>query len=71
MARKPPTPKSVEALKHDEATRKNIPTGDNLQVMSSLAEFTEVYQIEADFEKKIETGFNRIIKFYTDRPSAE
>ncbi len=26
MAKKPTTTKTVEALKHDEATRKNIPT---------------------------------------------
>ena len=40
-------------------------------MMSSLAEFTEVYQIETDFEKKGEAGFNRIINFYMDRPGAE
>ena len=28
MAKKQPTPKNVEALKHDEATRKNIPTAE-------------------------------------------
>ena len=33
MARKPKTPLSVEALKHDEATRKNIPTAEYQSVM--------------------------------------
>ena len=33
MAKKPTTPKSVEALKHDEATRKNIPTAEYQSVM--------------------------------------
>lgn len=30
MAKKPPTLKSVETLKHDEAKRKNIPTVERL-----------------------------------------
>jgi adenine-specific DNA-methyltransferase len=33
MARKPATPKSVEALKHDEAKRRNIPTAEHQSVM--------------------------------------
>ena len=33
MARNPKTPLSVEALKHDEATRKNIPTAEYQSVM--------------------------------------
>ena len=33
MAKKPTTSKSVEALKHDEATRKNIPTAEYQSVM--------------------------------------
>jgi adenine-specific DNA-methyltransferase len=33
MARKPTSPKTVEALKHDEATRKNIPTAEYQSVM--------------------------------------
>ena len=28
----------------------------------AFAEFTEVYQIEADFEKKIESEFNKMIE---------
>ena len=33
MAKKPKTPLTVEALKHDEATRKNIPTAEYQSVM--------------------------------------
>ena len=33
MAKKPTTSKSVEALKHDEATRKNIPTAEYQSVI--------------------------------------
>src|ERR1700677_1470629 len=33
MPRKPATPKSVEALKHDEAKRRNIPTAEHQSVM--------------------------------------
>lgn len=33
MARKPKTPLSVEALKHDDATRKNIPTAEYQSVL--------------------------------------
>src|SRR4030067_635735 len=33
MAKKPTTSKTVEALKHDEATRKNIPTAEYQSVM--------------------------------------
>ena len=33
MAKKQPTNKTVEALKHDEATRKNIPTAEYQSVM--------------------------------------
>ena len=33
MARKPTSPKTVEALKHDEATRKNIPTAEYQSLM--------------------------------------
>jgi len=29
---------------------------------SSLAEFTEVYQIEADFKEKVESEFNKMIE---------
>jgi adenine-specific DNA-methyltransferase len=43
MAKKPATPKSVEALKHDEAKRKNIPT----------AEFQSVLEKEQQDPKKV------------------
>ena len=33
MAKKPPTLKSVETLKHDEAKRKNIPTAEHQSVV--------------------------------------
>ena len=33
MAKKPPTAKTVEALKHEEATRKNIPTAEYQSVL--------------------------------------
>jgi len=33
MAKKPTTSKTVEALKHDEATRKNIPTAEYQSVL--------------------------------------
>src|SRR3546814_8859176 len=33
MAKKPKTPKTVEALKHDEATRNNIPTAEYQSLM--------------------------------------
>lgn len=33
MARKPRTPETVEALKHEEATRTNIPTAEYRSVM--------------------------------------
>ena len=37
----------------------------------AFAEFTEVYQIEADFEAKVEAAFNRMIETYTSRLSPE
>ena len=43
MAKKSNTPKSVESLKHDEATRKNIPT----------AEYQSVLEKEQQDPKKI------------------
>ena len=33
MAKKPNSPKTVEALKHDEVTRKNIPTAKYLSLL--------------------------------------
>ena len=38
MAKKPPTPKSVETLKHDEAKRKNIPTAEHQSVIQKEQE---------------------------------
>ena len=43
MARKPKKPLEVEALKHDDATRKNIPT----------AEFESICGIEAGKERVV------------------
>src|SRR5436190_8100053 len=43
MAKKPAAPKSVEALKHDEAKRRNIPT----------AEFQSVLEKEQQDPKKV------------------
>src|SRR4030081_3293469 len=43
MTKKPAAPKSVEALKHDEAKRKNIPT----------AEFQSVLEKEQQDPKKV------------------
>lgn len=37
----------------------------------AFAEFTEVYQIEADFEAKIESEFNKLITAATAQPFAE
>jgi adenine-specific DNA-methyltransferase len=38
MAKKPPTLKSVETLKHDEAKRKNIPTAEHQSVLNKEQE---------------------------------
>src|SRR3974390_2960259 len=38
MAKKPPTLKSVETLKHDEAKRKNIPTAEHQSVIQKEQE---------------------------------
>jgi type III restriction enzyme len=37
----------------------------------AFAEFTEVYQIAADFEAKVEAEFNKMIEAATARPVAE
>ncbi len=37
MAKKPPSKLSVEALKHDEATRKSIPTAEYLRDRLTVA----------------------------------
>ena len=49
MAKKPPTAKTVEALKHEEATRKNIPT----------AEYQSVLQKEEQDPKRVSYPRNR------------
>ena len=36
----------------------------------AFAEFTEVYQIEADFEAKVESEFNKMIESVTAQPAA-
>lgn len=64
MAKKPPTLKSARTLKHDEAKRKNkLPGVNHLGTYGrwAFAEFTEVYQIEADFAKKVEAEFDKMI----------
>ncbi len=38
MAKKPPTLKSIETLKHDEAKRKNIPTAEHQSVLQKAQE---------------------------------
>jgi len=40
-----------------------VPGVNNLGLYGrwAFAEFTEVYQIEADFEKKVEAEFNKMI----------
>jgi type III restriction enzyme len=35
----------------------------------AFAEFTEVYQIEADFKAKVESEFNKMIESATVRPT--
>ena len=41
-----------------------VPGVNHLQTYGrwAFAEFTEVYQIEADFEAKVETEFNKMIQ---------
>jgi len=48
MAKKQPTPKTVEALKHDEATRKNIPTAE----YESLVQAREKTPIQVAYERR-------------------
>jgi len=48
MAKKQPTPKNVEALKHDEATRKNIPTAE----YESLVQAREKTPIQVAYERR-------------------
>jgi type III restriction enzyme len=37
----------------------------------AFAEFTEIYQIESDFEAKVESEFNKMIASATTQPAAE
>ncbi len=37
----------------------------------AFAEFTEVYQIEADFKDKVKTEFDKMVGIYADRPGLE
>ena len=84
MARKS-TAKTVATLQHEEAKRKNIPTAEFQSVLHkeqenpvrvayerrTFAEFTEAYQIEADFERKVEAEFNSMIERQTAPPGTE
>ena len=64
------TKKTVETLTHEDAKEKNametyrVPGVNNLGTYGrwAFAEFTEVYQIESDFEKKVEDEFNKMIE---------
>jgi adenine-specific DNA-methyltransferase len=55
MAKKPPTPKSVETLKHDEAKRKNIPTAEHQSVIQKEQEAprTVKYPRNADLDPQL------------------
>jgi adenine-specific DNA-methyltransferase len=48
MAKKQPNPKNVEAFKHDEATRKNIPTAE----YESLVQAREKTPIQVAYERR-------------------
>jgi len=37
----------------------------------AFAEFTDVYQIEADFKSRVESEFNKMIKSVTAQPKAQ
>ena len=49
MATSKKTPISVEALKHDEATRKNIPTAE-YQAVLAKAGFTRVHNLDGGIQ---------------------
>lgn len=64
-----------EDAKEKKATMENywVPGVNNLGTYGrwAFAEFTEVYQIEADFEAKVANEFNKIVEAVTARPVAE
>jgi type III restriction enzyme len=63
-----------EDAKEKEATMDTywVPGVNNLKQYGrwAFAEFTEVYQIEADFAKKVEAEFNNMIEAVTTQPVA-
>ena len=75
MARKAQKTKQVEVLRHNDASRKSIPTDGYQVVMETcwkpgvnnhgrwaFAEFTDVYKIQSDFEARVEAKFNKMIE---------
>ncbi len=58
-----------EAAKEKKSTMETywVPGVNNLKQYGrwAFAEFTEVYQIEADFQKKVESEFNKMIETAT------
>lgn len=64
-----------EDAKEKKATMENywVPGVNNLGTYGrwAFAEFTEVYQIEADFEAKVVSEFNKMVEASTARPVAE
>ncbi|OGV53277.1 MAG: hypothetical protein A2X45_16975 [Lentisphaerae bacterium GWF2_50_93] len=65
-----PTQKIIEYRRKDAKNKKStmdtywIPGVNNHGQFGrwAFAEFTEVYQIEADFEKKVEAEFNKMVE---------
>ena len=64
-----------EDAKEKKATMETywVPGVNNLGTYGrwAFAEFTEVYQIEADFEAKVEAEFNKMIEAVTAQPTDE
>lgn len=64
-----------EDAKEKKATMENywVPGVNNLGTYGrwAFAEFTEVYQIEADFEAKVVSEFNKLVEAATSRTMAE
>jgi type III restriction enzyme len=64
-----------EDAKEKKATMENywVPGVNNLGTYGrwAFAEFTEVYQIEADFEAKVVSEFNKMVEAATARPVGE
>jgi type III restriction enzyme len=50
-----------------------VPGVNNLRTYGrwAFAEFTEVYQIEADFQAKVESEFNRMIDSIAVQPACQ